>query len=197
MYPNARILRAVITTFLFTILSLPGNHNNQLVWLYGGNIGYLSGKHIPLFTVGLLFTVLFLIPYTLMVCFIQHLQRHSSFRVLHWVQRLKPLLDAYTGPYKDKYRFWTGLLLLVRAVLFLAIAVNALGDPSLNLLFVILTGNCPKDGDFSLGKSVGLRFPKCHLFRPPVHCIIIKLPSLLLTYHVHPHRVLAASWYAL
>jgi len=50
------------------------------------------------------------------------------------VQRLKPLLDAYTGPYKDKYRFWTGLLLLVRAVLFLAIAVNALGDPSLNLL---------------------------------------------------------------
>jgi len=101
-----------------------------------------GGGHIALLTAGLLFTVLFLIPYTLVVCFIQYLQRHSSFKLLRWVQRLKPLLDAYTGPYKDKYRFWTGLLLLVRAVLFLAIAVNALGDPSLNLLFVILTGNC-------------------------------------------------------
>jgi len=30
---DARILRAVITAFSFTILSLPGNHNNQLVWL--------------------------------------------------------------------------------------------------------------------------------------------------------------------
>ena len=137
---DARILRAVITAFSFTILSLPDKE--QLVWLYDGNINYLSGKHIPLFTVGLIFTVLFLIPYTLVVCFIQHLQRHSGFRPLRWVQRIKPLLDAYTGPYKDKYRFWTGLLLLVRVVLFLATAVNTLGDPSLNLLLIIVTANC-------------------------------------------------------
>ena len=137
---DARILRAVITAFSFTILSLPDKE--QLVWLYDGNINYLSGKHIPLFTVGLIFTVLFLIPYTLVVCFIQHLQRHSGFWPLRWVQRIKPLLDAYTGPYKDKYRFWTGLLLLVRVVLFLATAVNTLGDPSLNLLLIIVTANC-------------------------------------------------------
>ena len=138
---DARILRAVITTFSYTTLSVPSDYHETLVWLYDGNINYLSGKHIPLFTVGLIFTVLFLIPYTLVVCFIQHLQRHSGSWPLRWVQRTKPLLDAYTGPYKDKYRFWTGLLLLVRVVLFLATAVNTLGDPSPNLLLVNVTAN--------------------------------------------------------
>ena len=33
------------------------------------------------------------------------------------VARLKPLLDAYGGPYKDKYRFWTGVTLMVRLIL--------------------------------------------------------------------------------
>ena len=28
--------------------------------------------------------------------------------------KFKPLLDAYGGPYKDKYRFWTGVTLMVR-----------------------------------------------------------------------------------
>ena len=31
--------------------------------------------------------------------------------------KLKPLIDAYTGPYKDRYRFWTGLGLIVRILL--------------------------------------------------------------------------------
>ena len=30
--------------------------------------------------------------------------------------KFKPLLDAYGGPYKDKYRFWTGVTLMVRLV---------------------------------------------------------------------------------
>ena len=29
---------------------------------------------------------------------------------------LKPLLDAYGGPYKDRYRFWTGVTLLLRLI---------------------------------------------------------------------------------
>ena len=28
--------------------------------------------------------------------------------------KFKPLLDAYGGPYNDKYRFWTGVTLMVR-----------------------------------------------------------------------------------
>ena len=55
---------------------------------------------------------------------------------------MKPLLDAYTGPYKDKYHFWTGLLLLVRFILLLAYACNAQGDASLNVLLTGVTASC-------------------------------------------------------
>ena len=49
---------------------------------------------------------------------------------------MKPFLDAYHAPYKDKYRYWTGKLLLLRCGLFLVFAFNTLGDPSVNLLAI-------------------------------------------------------------
>ena len=55
---------------------------------------------------------------------------------------MKPLLDAYTGPYKDNYRFWTGLLLLVRFILLLAYACNAQGGASLNVLLTGVAASC-------------------------------------------------------
>ena len=52
---------------------------------------------------------------------------------------MKPLIDASTGPYKDRHRYWTGLLLLVRVVLFAAFSSNVSGDPAVNLLAIIVT----------------------------------------------------------
>jgi len=59
--------------------------------------------------------------------------------VLFWVKKLKPLFDAYTGPYKDRHRYWTGLLLLVRIVLFLIFSLNTRGSADINLLAISLT----------------------------------------------------------
>jgi len=39
----------------------------------------------------------------------------SRFNVIN---KFKPLLDAYQGPYKFKFYYWTGLQLLIRAVIF-------------------------------------------------------------------------------
>ena len=97
----------------------------------------MRGKHIALFLAAFIFTVVFLLPYTFTVLFIPCLQKRSGYRLLCWVRKLKPILDAYTGPYKDKYRFWTGLMLLARLTLLLAYAVNSLGDAYFN---VFLTG---------------------------------------------------------
>ena len=108
------------------------------VWLYDGNVDYLKGKHIPLFIASLLLILIF-IPYTLLLTFIQRLQHWSSYSVLFWVKKLKPLFDAYTGPYKDRHRYWTGLLLLVRIVLFLVFSLNTLGSPDINLQAISLT----------------------------------------------------------
>ena len=64
-----------------------------------------------------------------------------SFRMFFWV-RSYPLFDAYTGPYKVKHRYWTGLLLLVRVCLFLIFSLNSLGDPTVNLLATVTITFC-------------------------------------------------------
>ena len=79
------------------------------------------------------------LPYTLSLLFIQCLKKVSHYRVLFWVVKLKPLFDAYTGPYKDKFSFWTGFLLVIRITLFIAIASNTTKGPILNLSLVCVT----------------------------------------------------------
>ena len=101
------------------------------VWIVDGNIEYLSGKHIPLFVISILFLLTGLI-YTIIIFCSQWLQQYGgkycSSRFDPYV-RLKPFVDSYTGPYKDKYRFWTGLLLIVRLIV---TAVFAYTTGSLN-----------------------------------------------------------------
>ena len=133
----AKLLRTIITVFSFTTLSLPDG-STMAVWLYDGNVGYLAPKHTALLLVALGFLLCFVLPFTLLVVFAPCLQAHSNKALFRrWVNRLKPLLDAYQGPYKDRYRCWTGVMLVVRNVLFFAFALNALGDPVLNLELIV------------------------------------------------------------
>jgi hypothetical protein len=73
---------------------------------------------------------------------IQWLQKFSHYKAFHWVNKLKPFFDAYSGPYKDKHRYWTGLLLLVRIILFIVFSTNTSGDPAINLLAIIVIVMC-------------------------------------------------------
>ena len=59
-----------------------------------------------------------------------------------FLNKLKPLFDAYTGPYKDKHHYWTGLLLLVRIGLFIIFSTNTSGDPAINLLAIVIAVIC-------------------------------------------------------
>jgi CDP-diglyceride synthetase len=47
-------------------------------------------------------------------------------------------MDAYHAPYVTKNRYWTGLLLLARVVLYLTAAINVSGEPRFNLLAISL-----------------------------------------------------------
>ena len=69
----------------------------------------------------------------MLLIFSQYLQAKSEFSCIN-SRYVKPFLDAYHPPYTNKHRYWTGLMLLLCFVLFLISAVNALGDPSVNLL---------------------------------------------------------------
>ena len=134
----AKILRVIIAALSFTFLKYPGD-TQIAVWLYDGNITYLSGKHVPLFLVALLFLFFLFFPYTMLLLFGQWLQSKSNWKIFSWINdyRIKPFLDAYHAPYTAKHRYWTGLMLLVRCFLFLISAVNAFGDPSINLLATV------------------------------------------------------------
>ena len=137
MLSYAKLLRAVITVFSFTFLDYPDGTTKTL-WLYDGNVVFLRGKHIPLFMIACVVCLAFLLPYTVICLFAQCLQRINNYRVRNLLRRLKPIIDAHVGPYKDKYRFWPGLLLLTRVILFLAFALNSLGDVNLNLLLITI-----------------------------------------------------------
>ena len=106
------------------------------MWLYNGNTGYVSGRHIPLFIVSVLVFFFLFLPYTLLLVFSQWLQAKSHLRLFSWVNKLKPFRDSYHAPYKAKHRNWPGLLLVLRFVLLLVFASNPQQDPSINLLVI-------------------------------------------------------------
>ena len=131
-----KLQRTILSVFSFTFV---GKHdgNSFPVWLYDGNVPFLDPKHAVLFTVALVAALGFIVPFTLLVLCGPCLQAKFGY----WMLRLKltPILDAYQGPYKDKFRFWTGMLLVVRSFLLLVFAVNTLGSARVNLLLIVTT----------------------------------------------------------
>ena len=139
----AKLQRTVIAAFSFTYIQ---NYyqvgRSRAVWLYDGNVPFLQGKHIALFLMALAVTLLFILPFTLLLLFAPCIQASNCFLVQRVKMKLTPLLDAYQGPYKDNFRFWTGLMLVVRSILLVGFGLNILGDPDINNLLIIVVLSC-------------------------------------------------------
>ena len=134
----AKLLRTVIDATSFTTITGAGGGVTAL-WLVDGNLLFLNVPHIFLFLMSLIAAFAYIIPFTVLVLLAPCLQARSNHRLLHWANRIKPLLDAYQGPYRDRFRFWTGLMLVIRAILFITFASSALGDPRVNLLAIAIS----------------------------------------------------------
>ena len=134
----AKLLRTVIAALSYTSLEYP-NNSHIPVWLYDGNIPYLSSKHIPLFTAAIVCLIVLFLPYMILLVFGQWLQAKSGLRIFSWINspKIKFFLDTYHATFSDKHHYWTGLMLLFCFVPFLNSAVNALGDPYVNLMAII------------------------------------------------------------
>ena len=143
-----KLLRTVIAAFSFTTLEYPDEI--KVVWLYDGNIGYLDkndGRHIALFLASLLVFLFLFLPYTLFLllgqCILPRLDP-TKLRCLSWANylKMKSFLDAHHAPYKDRHRYWIGLLLVLRFILFLISAIvdmESPQDPHVNLLVIIIS----------------------------------------------------------
>ena len=132
-----KILRTIIAAFSFRYLEYPDGYT--VVWAYDGNIEYFSGKHTSLFIVALLSLILLFLPFTLLLFlgqWLQMLQAKTEWRILSWINKptFRAFLDAYHAPYASSHRYWTGLLLFVRCILFIIFAT--IGNASGNLFAI-------------------------------------------------------------
>ena len=131
-----KLLRTIIAAFSFTILKYT-NDNTEVVWMYDGSVKYLAGKHIALFVISLAVFLVFFLPYTLLLLLGQWIQSRTNCGCVprSCYLRMNCFLDAYHAPYKNQHRYWSGLLLVLRSLLYL-ISVIVPRNPSVNLLAI-------------------------------------------------------------
>ena len=126
-----KVLRTVSYVLFFyqTVTYLPSEHT-ELLWSVEISIAILGMEFILFFIVSiLLLTILTLFNIILVFA------RFLSF--FHCINHFKPLLDAYHGPYKDKFYYWTGLQLVMRTVFF---GLSALDRDTNLMLSILITG---------------------------------------------------------
>ena len=125
-----------------TLHCINGSMISVSKWYEDPNVDYAKGKHAALFAFALFASFIFVIPYTLFLSFSplfeKYLSNYKVFKKL-WSQ-FKPIIDAYSGPMKDEYRFWPGLLLVARLPILLSVTlVDSFIESHSFLLCVLLT----------------------------------------------------------
>ena len=114
-----KLLRAVIDIVTYSTINLvvfdPDKNNSytnreQTVCFYSGE-EYGKGVHGFYMFLASVF-ILFFLLYTILTTF------SSCFMRFKLVNKFKPLIDAYGGPFKDKWRFWFGLRLWITVLIF-------------------------------------------------------------------------------
>ena len=125
-YTKVLLIVSSVLFFYSTTTQLPSNKATVL-WLVDPNVPLFGAKFTILFAVCLIL-FLVLISFNMVLIFTKTL---AQFKIINY---FKPLLDAYQGPYKIKFYYWTGLQLLLRAIIF---GLSAL-DKSLNIMLSIL-----------------------------------------------------------
>ena len=125
-YTKVLLLVSSVLFFYSTTTHLPSNKATVL-WSVDPNVPLFGVKFTILFAVCFIL-FLILISFNMILIFTR---KFARFKIIN---HFKPLLDAYQGPYKIKFYYWTGLQLLIRALFF---GLSAL-EKSLNVMLSIL-----------------------------------------------------------
>ena len=134
LLPYAKLLSITITALSSADISYPDG-SQETVWLPDGNVKYFGGKHAALVIVALLI-ILVGVPYTILLLLWQWIVHAPKWKVFKWTRntKLHAFIAVYHVPYNSKYRYWTGLLLLVRVILYITASVTVSDKPQVSLL---------------------------------------------------------------
>ena len=139
----AKFLQTIIIAFSF--VKSNDSITPAIRWLYDASIVYFEWKHALLFCTAVFILVLGLF-YTILLLSWQWLLHCPRSRILNWTrnQKLHSFIDAYHTPHTAKHRYWTGLLLLARVILYLitAFSTSVYADPHIPLLATIIIICC-------------------------------------------------------
>ena len=119
-FAYTKLQRTATNVFVYAIIGTNTN-NTYPVWFYDGGERYFRGKHLILCLVSIFFLLFILLPYVFFTLLSQWCLHNS------WVSRhFKPLIDATLAPFKDRWRFWFGLrLLIILLLILISIIVTA------------------------------------------------------------------------
>ena len=131
------LLQVIITVASHAVLNY--HDHTEIVWLQDATVKYESTKHIPLLIIVVLIWI-FGLTYTILLTFWQCLTKLSDCTGFKWVKNTKLILfmETYHAPYRSKNRYWTGLLLFVRVILYASAAINSSKVPKINLMLTIV-----------------------------------------------------------
>ena len=109
----SKLLRTTVNIFSFTKIHYASNESNYntdehlIAWQPDPNLEYLQGWHAVLLLIALAFLLLFVVPFALASTFPKIILRSKKMSYFF------PLLDCFYAPYKDKYRYWLGIRLII------------------------------------------------------------------------------------
>ena len=144
----AKLLNAIIASLSLTYLQPAyGSRNVDVTKIkYDLVFGVLNTEEnvdigattYSLITIGILIFLLCVI-YVALIFHWQWLLRYQDKAIFKWVryQKLCHFIEPYHAPYTAQYRYWTGLLLFVRILLYLVSVLNYSLDPRVDLLATI------------------------------------------------------------
>ena len=137
-----KLLEAIINSFSFVTLNYP-NGTTTINWLPDANMVYSDWKLILLICLTSIILIFGLL-YTFLIFSWQWLIRYSGSKLFKWAgnQKLHLFIDSYHIPHTTKHRYWTGLLLLVRVIIYLISAFSASINPRISLLSTVAIISC-------------------------------------------------------
>ena len=108
-----KLVRTVFEVFVWGVIET--ERDTQIVWFFDGTVRFfIDWRHFLLVFVSLLVFLIVITPYKFFLLFSQWCLRNP------WISRhFKPLIDANLAPFKDRWRFWLGLRLLITEILIL------------------------------------------------------------------------------
>ena len=135
----SNILETCFKSLSLAILEYPDG-SSEALWLPDANVIYFSGKHFTLFIAALLILLACLV-YTVLLSTWQWLLYLSKWKMFKCLRnpKIHIFMDAYHTPYTLKHRYWTGLLVIARVILYLVAATNVSNDPAIALTAISCT----------------------------------------------------------